>query len=281
MATLKEVDHIVVNGSEEELPTQEEAVEEQTPERRHVDVLLDISEEDFMKELEPHEYNCYSGWEEAVHGWARVAPLSCTLSTQKRYNKTKHADNPRPLTVDPTILDANSSTSIAERRCESHVGLHNSFKKPIPLNQHTGSWGNTVVEALQKDGSEWSVLNPLQKTTSKLPLKEKIEKEGTLRDTCSQPHHLPSKYSNNGATKPQKQRYRPNNTVVPVKNITYLPPIISIPPIPQTVSGQLCSGRKAQEEETIEENCFVLDARSGTRGARVAILLTQSLPLQS
>ncbi|KAK9542668.1 hypothetical protein VZT92_000509 [Zoarces viviparus] len=94
MATLKEdVDHIVVNGSEEELPTQEEAVEEQTPERRHVDILLDISEEDFMKELEPHEYKCYSGWEDAVHGWARVAPLSCILLTQERYKKPKHADH--------------------------------------------------------------------------------------------------------------------------------------------------------------------------------------------
>ncbi|XP_068586805.1 uncharacterized protein C16orf46 homolog [Cebidichthys violaceus] len=267
MATVKEVDHTAVNGSEEEPPTQEEAVEEQTPERRHVDVLLDISEEDFMKELEPHEYHCYSGWEETLHGWARVAPLSCILLTQKRYKKSKQADNPRPLSVDPTIPDAYSSTTIAEHRCESHVGLHNSFKKCIPLNQHTGSWGNTVVAALQKDGSEWSLLKSLQKTISKLPLKEKIVKEGTLRDTSSQPHHLPSKYSDNGATKPQKHRYRTNNTVVPVKNFSFLPPITSIPPNPQTVSSQLCSGRKAEEGETIEENCFILAARSGTRGA--------------
>lgn len=64
MATLKEVDHTAVDGSDKKLPTQEETGER--TERRHVDVLLDMSEEDFMKELEPHQYHCYSGWEEAV-----------------------------------------------------------------------------------------------------------------------------------------------------------------------------------------------------------------------
>lgn len=69
MATLKEVDHAAVNGSATEPPTQEDAVGAQlykTPERRHVDTLLDISEQDFLTELEPYEYHCYSGWEEAV-----------------------------------------------------------------------------------------------------------------------------------------------------------------------------------------------------------------------
>lgn len=38
----------------------------QTPDRRHVDNLLDISEEGFLKDLEPHEHRPNSGWEEAV-----------------------------------------------------------------------------------------------------------------------------------------------------------------------------------------------------------------------
>lgn len=69
MATLEEMDHTAVNGSDKGFPEQEDTAGEQpynTPERAHVDVLLDISEEDFLKELEPHEYHCYSGWEEAV-----------------------------------------------------------------------------------------------------------------------------------------------------------------------------------------------------------------------
>lgn len=67
MATLNEVDHTA--APDKEPPAQEDAAGEQphqTPERRHVDALLDISEEDFLKELEPQEYHCYSGWEEAV-----------------------------------------------------------------------------------------------------------------------------------------------------------------------------------------------------------------------
>lgn len=70
MATLKEVDHTAV--SDKEPPAQEDAAGEQpykTAERRHVDALLDISEEDVLKDLEPYEYHCYSGWEEAVSEW--------------------------------------------------------------------------------------------------------------------------------------------------------------------------------------------------------------------
>lgn len=70
MSTLKEPDPTSVNDSDKDLPAQEDTAGEQpccrTAERRHVDALLDLSEEDFSKELEPHEYHCYSGWEEAV-----------------------------------------------------------------------------------------------------------------------------------------------------------------------------------------------------------------------
>ncbi|XP_049421648.1 uncharacterized protein C16orf46 homolog [Epinephelus fuscoguttatus] len=254
METLKEVDHRAASGSEDEFPSQEDAVEEQTSERRLVDALLDISEEDFMRELEPYEYHCYSGWEEAVHGWARVAPLSCILLPQKRNRKPKHkeADNPMPSAVDPT----DSSTSIAEHRCESYVAPHNGLKKSIPLSQHIGSWGNTAEVALQKDASEWPVLSAVQKTVANLILKEKMEEEGA---------HLPSKYLENRPAKPQKPRHRPNNTVLPIKNFTFLPPIKSPHLNPQKASGQFCSGKKAPEGETIEESCFMFDKKSGTR----------------
>ncbi|XP_078106272.1 uncharacterized protein C16orf46 homolog [Sander vitreus] len=264
MATLKEVDHTTVDGSEE-LPTQEDAVRDQTKERRHVDSLLDISEEDFMKEQEPYEYHCYPGWEEAVNGWARVAPLSCILLPQQRYRKPMHkeADNPTPLSVDPTIPEADSSSSIAQHCCESHVGPHNCLKKSMQLNQHTGSWDNTDVAARPKDTSEWPVLKAMQKATSNL-LKEKIGEEGMLRETPLQPHHLPSKYSENRPTKPEKHRHRPNNTVVPIKNFTFLPPIKSPHLSPQKVI-QLCSGKTPLEGEPIEENGFMFDKKNGTR----------------
>ncbi|XP_051236485.1 uncharacterized protein C16orf46 homolog [Dicentrarchus labrax] len=273
MATLKEVGLTAVNGPDKELRTQEDAVREQpykTAERRHVDALLDISEEDFFKELEPHEYHCYSGCEEVVRGWARVAPLSCILLTQKRYKKPKHkeADSAITLSPDPTIPNADNSASIAEHHCESRVGANKSFKKSTPSNQHEGTWSNTTVAALHKAASEWPVLNAMQKTTSKLSLEEKIEEEGMLRETSLQ----------NRPTKPQKHGHRPNNAVVPIKNFTFLPPIKSPHLNPQRVAGQLCSSKKAPEEETIEDNSFMFDKKSGMKGTRVDPVVNLELP---
>lgn len=82
MATLEDADGSAADdGADRELVTPGDADGEQTlnsPERRHVDALLDISEEDMFKELEPHEYHCYSGWEEAVSEW--ISPLCLSLS---------------------------------------------------------------------------------------------------------------------------------------------------------------------------------------------------------
>lgn len=74
METSEEVDHTALNGSDQQRPAlRYSTVGEQpscrTPDRRQVDALLDISEEDFLKELEPHEYHCYSVWQEAVSEW--------------------------------------------------------------------------------------------------------------------------------------------------------------------------------------------------------------------
>ncbi|XP_034724637.1 uncharacterized protein si:ch73-103b9.2 isoform X2 [Etheostoma cragini] len=247
MATLKEVDHTTVNETDSSLPTQEDAVGDQTKERRHVESLLDISEEDFLKEQEPYEYHCYSGWEEAVHGWARVAPLSCILLTQKRDRKPMHkeADNPSPLCGDPTNLDGNSSASIGQHCCESLV----------------------------------PVFNAMQKTTSNL-LKGKIGEEGMLRETPLQPHYLPSKYSENRPTKPEKHRHRPNDTLVPIRNFTFFPPIKSPHLGPQKVI-QLCSGKLAPEGEPIEEKDFMFEKKSGTRGRRVEPITNPELPMYS
>lgn len=66
MATA-EAGETTVRGSEE-LPAAEEVAGEQlyeSPGRRHVDALLDISEE-LLRDLEPLEYCCSSSWDEAV-----------------------------------------------------------------------------------------------------------------------------------------------------------------------------------------------------------------------
>ncbi|XP_029311819.1 uncharacterized protein LOC115024428 [Cottoperca gobio] len=280
MSTLKEVDDTAVNGSDEELPTWGETVGEQTPERRHADALLAFSEEASMKEREPFEYHCYSGWEEAVRGWARVAPMSCILLNDKKYRKPKHkeADNPTLLYAERAIPVADISANIAEHQCESHVSPHNIFKKPMPLNQQTnhetGSWSNAAAEL--------AALNVMQKTMSNLLLKDKTEEvEGTLRETPLQSHYALSKYLEIRPTKPQKHRHRPNNMMVPITNLTFLPPILPAHLNPQKVCGHSCSGKKAPQGETMEENCLMFDKKSGTRGTRVDSIANPELPTYS
>lgn len=196
-----------------------------------------------------------------VQGWARVAPLSCILLTQKRYRKPKHkeADTPAPLSVDPTM-----PASVPEHRCESHVP--NSFKKSMPLNQHTGYWRTAAVAALQTDASELPVHNAMQKNSSNLLLEEKLEEEGMLRKTPLQ----------NRPTKPPKHSHRSNNTVVPIKNFSFLPPIKSPHLNPQRVSG-----KKAPEGDTTEENCFMFDKKNGARGTRVDPVANPDIPTYS
>ncbi|XP_035484897.1 uncharacterized protein LOC118302672 isoform X2 [Scophthalmus maximus] len=213
-----------------------------------------------------------------VRGWARVAPLGCILWTEKKYKKPKHkeADNPTPLSVDPTLLIADSSAGIAEQRCESHAGTNNNFNKSMAINQEVGSWSDTAAAALQIDNSEWPVFNVMQKT---IPLQEAIEEEGTLRATSLQHHHRSSKYtkSENRPIKSQKQSHKPNGTVVPIKNFTFLPPIKSSHLNPK-VGSQLCSGKKASEGETLEENCVMFDKKSEARGTRVDPVASAELP---
>lgn len=65
MAGLGDVDDDTSGSGSDEPPSCEDAGWE-TPDRRHVDALLDISDEDFLKDLEPFEYHCYPAREEAV-----------------------------------------------------------------------------------------------------------------------------------------------------------------------------------------------------------------------
>lgn len=170
--------------------------------------------------------------------------MSCMLLTQKRCRKP---DDPAPLSADPTFPNADGSASI---------------KKPMQ--------SNTAVATLQKEASEWPVLNAVTKTMSNLLLGESVEEKGTLRETPSQ----------NRPTKSQKPSHRANNTVVP-KHFTFLP-LIEIPHLnPLRVSGQICSGKKAPKGETIEENCFMFDKKSGTKGTRVDRVVNQELPTYS
>ncbi|KAK2854117.1 hypothetical protein Q5P01_006778 [Channa striata] len=283
MASFREVTPMVERGSDKEPPAQEDAAVEvpyhRTAERRHVDVLLDISEEDFLKELEPHEYHCYSGWEEAVRGWARVAPLSCILLTQKNQRKLKHkeADNQNP--VDLTHSNADSSASVAEHHCESHAGFSYSSKKSTFLNPQPESWHDAALAALQLDAPEWTLLNDMSKIPSQLLGEEKIEEEKMLGETHLESYNLSSKYSLSQykPTKAQKHSHGPISTVVPIRNFTFLPLVVS----PYLNHGHLCTGKTSSEGELLDENGFTFDKKSRTRGTRVEPLANAEFSMNS
>ncbi|KAG7482848.1 hypothetical protein JOB18_032202 [Solea senegalensis] len=229
---------------------------DKTPERRLTDVLLDISEETFVKELEPPDYHRYSGLEEAVCGWARAAPLSCILSTQHKYRRPPNeaADNPEPSSVDPE-----SSASIAEHRCGSQAGRRYTLKKSTPLEKHVDLLSDTVVAPLRLDAPERPVFSATQ------------GEEGTLRETSLQRHHPSSKYSDNRLTKPHKNNprhsntmknsHKPTNTLVPITNFTFFPPI-KPPHLDAKIKGH--SGKKAPEGEMFEEDWFMFGKKSDT-----------------
>ena len=124
----------------------------------------------------------------------------------------------------------------------------------MSVNEYTELWSNTAVAGLREDASESSVLNAMQTVVSNLILEEKTEVEGRLRVSPVQ----------NRPTKHQKPSHRPHNAVLPIKNFTFLPPISSLRLNPQRVGG-----KRVAEGETIEENCFIFDLKSGTRGTRL------------
>lgn len=189
-----------------------------------------------------------------VCGWARVAPLSCILVTQKTNVESKReADKLSPF--EPTPSTADSATTPVQQRCESRVSLHNVQNSTS--SQQKGFWRQTAVATQKANTAERPVLNAIQKN---------IKTEGTLRAATLQPCHVSSKYSvpENRPVKPkQKSSPRPSYTVVSIKNLTFLPPVTS-PHLNHKDGAHLCRGKKAPKGETLQVNCIMLNTKSGT-----------------
>lgn len=200
-----------------------------------------------------------------VQGWTRVAPLSCILLSQVIHGKLKHKEDDNPTSsANQTLPNTDNSASTAEHRCEVNSGTSNSSKKTTSLNEQMGSWSNPAVAALQLDASERAVLSAVHETTSPSFLEDTIREDKMIREASWQPHHLSSKH---WPAKPQKHSHRSCNTVVPIKNFTFLPPI-NPSHLNSRVAVQLSSGEKSSEGETLDENGLMFN-NSETRGTRV------------
>lgn len=170
--------------------------------------------------------------------------MSCLLMAHKSRNlKHEKATCPAPLSIDPAIPNADSPAS---------------SKKSMQLNQHTESRSNTAVAALHKDSSQRHILNAMPMTMSNHLLEENLEEQGTFRETPRQ--NRPPEF--------QKPSYRPNHTVLSIKQFTFLPPVETPHPTPHRMRHQLCSG-KAPEGETIRKMFPIFDKKNGVRQTRV------------
>ncbi|KAJ8339350.1 hypothetical protein SKAU_G00361360 [Synaphobranchus kaupii] len=70
------------NGTTED-DTRWKALICKTLDRKHVNKLLDHSDASFSKDFS-NQLHVQSGWEEAVQGWSRCAPMFCLFQFQKK-----------------------------------------------------------------------------------------------------------------------------------------------------------------------------------------------------
>ncbi|XP_021167740.2 uncharacterized protein C16orf46 homolog [Fundulus heteroclitus] len=208
----------------------------ETPERKHTDVLLDFSEESFMGEQQPYESHCYSGWEHAVQGWARVSPMSCITMNQKSQGKAKQKE-----AANPASSKAGRPASLEEQRCKSRAGLFD-VRDAGSSNHQLGTWVPT----------EWPVHSATQNYLPGSFLDGKTEKKRMPPGTTLTPRHLssPSSLLESGTLKAQKHNIKRDVTVVPIRNIRFLPPI-NLRQTKPRVKTRVCRGKKTPDENTL------------------------------
>ncbi|KAK7913026.1 hypothetical protein WMY93_013237 [Mugilogobius chulae] len=183
---------------------------DKTPERRHVNILLDLSEEEITKDLHPYEYRCNQGWEEAVCGWERVAPLTTLLLAEKTDNKPKHKETERDSS---TSLEPDSDlTSETQMRPPTGSRPSQSSQNTWAINKHNES--NPTPEI-----PEIPPVEGISRTTANLVMGDQT------RDTRTPFQHqqvIPQcNLAGNRSPKTRKNSLKTNNALVPIKNFTF------------------------------------------------------------
>ncbi|KAL6478767.1 hypothetical protein MHYP_G00122000 [Metynnis hypsauchen] len=102
--------------------------------RKHVNVLLDISEEHTLQEQDPYMAQS-QGWKEAIKGWGRSAPLACLFQAQRKGRKVKPdvIDSHCLLCADLKLSELLVS-DCAGTSSESCVITEESLKNTIPAS---------------------------------------------------------------------------------------------------------------------------------------------------
>lgn len=191
--------------------------------------------------------------------------------TKSRRPQTGSDSSPKSPPADPT------PPATGGHGCERRMDRHHSLRKSIPLNQQVDPLSDSAV-------CEAPVFNGTQGRTSHIQL----EVEGRLREPALQPRQLSPKHSKNKPPRPRrndrrqnnsdKTSHKSNNTLVPITNLTFFPPI-KPPHLLPKVRGHIWSGKKSEEGETLEDKCFLFDRRSDMRQLRLDSAVDTDFPL--
>ncbi|CAL9701778.1 unnamed protein product [Knipowitschia caucasica] len=224
--------------------------------RRHVNVLLDLSEEETKKDLQPHEYHCSPGWDEAVCGWRRVAPYAGLFLAEDTGPRPKHKDIEHDASTsgesvrlvkqpNDTKLQPSTRRSTNTMACIKHNGSNQSPQIPEI------SSGDAICKNMAQIVLEDQTRDP----RTSFPHRQVISK-CALADSKSQ--------------KPRTNFFKTNYTLAPIKNLTFLPPIINMP--------HQHNLNKYQQSVSNMENCFIIDKLSRIRGTKGDLVYTTELP---
>lgn len=189
-----------------------------------------------------------------VRGWTRAAPLSSIFVSPKRNKNrtTRRSDSPGRLSVD--------------------LALHNTeklAKKSTEMRQSSASWSDSSAAAAAA-ASESTVFDAFWRNMPEMLPEENPKKKGSHKD------HPPKSKS----AKNSKSIHRCSNTVVPIKQFTFLPPIEELQLSPQLLNEQLYPQRPL-EGDSMEKNSFALDKKGGMKGTRVDTVMNPDSGLYS
>lgn len=191
-----------------------------------------------------------------VRGWTRAAPLSSIFVSPKRNKNrtTKRADSPGRLSVD-----------LAPHNAER------SAKKSTEMRQSSASWSDTsAAAAAAAAASESTVFDAFWRN-----MPEMLPEENPKKKTSHKDHPPKSKSAKNS-----KSIHRCSNTVVPIKQFTFLPPIEELQLSPQLLNEHIYPQRPLEGEPS-EKNSFALDKKGGMKGTRVDTVMNPDSGLYS
>lgn len=202
-----------------------------------------------------------------VCGWARAAPLSCILISQKSPKKTKHkdAEAPIPSSVHQTPSREVRSADMADLRNKRLIDLQKTvlIYPQINFGNHAGERTHPI------DATKRLFLNAPQRNLNYFFVKKKLEEEQILREACFRPHQWPSKcfVFEKRLAKPRRHNQRPKNTAIPIKTFTFLP-AIEPPHINHNVQCHGCRNLNVPEKHNFYEKMFDFDSKNETQLAR-------------